>query len=148
MTTITDDYGRKVVFDGELLVSDTTDTPDRRKPQWVDLDIWRTNGGSYVVKRAGRYRLVHTREDCSRAEGYALTRATATFPCASCNPGGALTGWVQEARVTVEVYTKPQDLIDSMKVDGRYSRFSRSVLAELSDQDEDIDKLWNTVTIP
>jgi hypothetical protein len=147
-TTLTDDYGRRVVFTGEKLVAETTDTADGRKPQWVDLDIWRTDGGSYVVWRAAQYRLVHANEHCPRVEGYDLAPGEATHPCTVCNPGGVTTGWVQAPRVTVDVHKTPEDLIESLRIDGRYSRFARSILADLSELDTRIDKLWTEVTVP
>jgi hypothetical protein len=148
MTTLTDDYGRRVMFDGEKLVSETTDTTDARKPQWLDIDIWRTNGGSYVVCRATRYRVVHTRETCPRAEGYDLVATTDTHPCPTCNPERELTGLVPAPRVTVDVHATPEELIESLRVDGRHSRMARSILADLSELDDRIDALWNTVRVP
>jgi hypothetical protein len=146
--TLTDDYGRRVVFDGQKLVAETTDTEDSRKPQWVELDIWTTTAGSFVVQRAARYRLVHTSETCPRAEGYDLSEGTATHPCSVCNTTGSLTGWVQAPRITVDVHKTPEDLIESLRVDGRYTRFARAILADLSELDPRVEKLWNTVVVP
>lgn len=149
--TATDSYGRKTVFRGELLVADTTDTEDGRKPQWVDIDIWRTEGGSYVVKKEVRYRLVHARENCSRLDGY-TTRAPGdddTHPCRTCNPEGRIVrpGWAQESRETVDVYRTPEELINSLRVEGKHTRLSRTLLADLSELDDRIDAIWNTVVV-
>lgn len=149
--TATDSYGRKTVFRGELLVSDTTDTDDGRKPQWLDIDIWRTEGGSFVVKKEVHYRLVHSRETCPRLDGYATRQPTRedTHGCRTCCPDGLPlgTGWAQESRVTVDVYREPEDLIASLRVEGKYTRLSRTLLADLSEQDDRIDRLWNTVVV-
>lgn len=149
--TAVDSYGRRTVFRGELLVSDTTDTDDGRKPQWLDIDIWRTEGGSYVVKKAVQYRVAHDRENCARLDGYTLRTASLddTFACPTCSSGGvpAIGGWAQEARVTVDVYREPEQLIESLKVDGKWTRLSRTLLADLSEQDDAIDRLWNTVVV-
>jgi hypothetical protein len=147
MTTLVDDYGRRVVFEGEQLVGDTTDTSDGRKPQWLDIDIWRTDGGNYVVKRAVRYRVVHASENCARAEGYELVTGTGSYPCNICNTGKGHSGWVQTPRVTVEVFNSPEEFIESLKVDGRHSRMARAILAEMAEQDTRIDALWNTVIV-
>lgn len=148
--TAIDSYGRRTVFRGELLVSDTTDTDDGRKPQWLDIDIWRTEGGSFVVKKAVHYRVRHVRENCHRLDGYQVRPATDddTFHCPTCNPGSELDGrYAQEARVTVDVYREPEELIASLRVDGKYTRLSRTLLADLSELDENIDRLWNTVVV-
>lgn len=149
--TAVDSYGRRTVFKGELLVSDTTDTEDGRKPQWLDIDIWRTEGGSYVVKKAVQYRLVHNRQDCTRLDGYETRQPGAedTHPCRTCNPEGrpVATGWAQKSRVTVDVYRAPEELIESLKVDGKWTRLSRALLADMSEQDDRIDRLWNTVRV-
>ena len=149
--TAIDSYGRRTVFRGELLVSDTTDTEDGRKPQWLDIDIWRTEGGSYVVKKAVHYRVVHLSERCPRLEGYEIRDPAAddTHVCRTCNPDERVMfgGYAQAARVTVDVYAAPEHLIDSLKVDGKYTRLSRTLLSDLSKQDGRIDRLWNTVVV-
>lgn len=149
--TAIDSYGRRTVFRGELLVSDTTDTEDGRKPQWLDIDIWRTEGGSYVVKKAVHYRLLHARQDCSRLDGYSTRRPGPddTHLCRTCNPQGLAvsTGWAQAERVTVDVYRLPEELIASLRVEGKYTRLSRTLLADLSELDDRIDRLWNTVVV-
>lgn len=145
--TVTDGFGRRVVFRGENLISDTTDTDDRRKPQWLDIDVWRTEAGSFVVKRAVRHRVVHRRENCPRLDGYDVVPSSGSYPCAVCNPGGE-PGWGQAPRITVDVYPAPEELIESLKVDGKFTRLSRAILADLSEQDARVDALWNTVEVP
>lgn len=149
--TAVDSYGRKTVFAGERLIADTTDTEDGRKPQWLDIDIWRTEGGAFVVQRAINYRVVHIRQGCPKLEGYDTRTPGSddTVACKTCNPEGAIVNhtWAQQSRVTVDVYREPQELIESLKVKGEYTRLSRSLLADLSDQDERIEALWNTVVV-
>lgn len=150
--TLVDDFGRRTVFTGVQLVDEHTDTEDGRKPQWVEIGVWRTEGGSFVVQRTTQYRIRHAREACPRADGYELVSAGSddTYLCPTCNKGGSVDdpGYAQVARVTVEAYHNPQDLIDSFQQDGRYSNLARSILAELSEQDESIDAAWNTVVVP
>ena len=149
-TEVTDSYGRRTVFQGSLLISDTTDTDDERKPQWLDIDIWRTQGGSYVVQKAVRYRVAHAIATCGRLGGYEIRDATEadTFHCPGCNPSGNLhSSWGQEPRIAVDVYSSPEQLIESLKVDGKLTRLSRVLLADLSEQDGRIDELWNTVVV-
>ena len=141
-----DSFGRRTVFRGEELISDTTDNGVNR--QWTDIDVWRTEAGAYVVKRAIHYRTVHARKSCPRLEGYVIREADDedTVNCHVCNPNGR-SGWGQESRVNVDVYREPEDLIEGLKLKGEWTFFSRLVLAELSDKDERINALWNTVVV-
>lgn len=149
--TLEDDFGRRTLFKGEQLIDEHTDTSDGRKPQWVEVKVWRTEGGSYVVQRITCYRILHSRRDCSRAEGYELTKPTPddTYLCPTCNKGGVVgEGYALADRITVEAHRSPQELIASFEIDGRYSNLARAILADLSEQDEQIDALWNTVVVP
>lgn len=150
--TLEDDFGRRTVFKGEQLLQEHTDTADGRKPQWVEVTVWRTEGGSYIVRRITMYRLRHARKTCSRADGYELLPATPsdTYLCPTCNKGGSADepGFAQMDRVTVEAYHNPQELIDSFQQDGRFSNLSRSILADLSDLDPVVDAAWNVQVIP
>lgn len=149
--TITDDFGRRTQFSGEKLVAESTDTSDGRKPQWLEVEVWRTAAGNFIVKRTTHYRLRHVRELCSRADGYDLVDATEldTYPCPSCNKEGRMVGgFAQSSRITVDTYTDPQDMIESFHVDGRYSNLARHILADIAEQDERIDELWNVVVVP
>lgn len=149
--TLVDDFGRRTVFTGVQLVDEHTDTSDGRKPQWIEVGVWRTEGGSFVVCRTTHYRIRHSRDDCPRAEGYDLVEPTEddTYLCSRCNKGGTLEGgYAQAPRISVDAYHTPQDLIDSFQIDGRHSNLARAILADLSEQDERIGDAWNTVRIP
>lgn len=145
-----DDFGRRTLFTGELLVDDHTDTSDGRKPQWVEVQVWRTEGGSYVVRRTTRYRVRHATDACPRAEGYELVPATEddTYRCRTCNEHGTVGGYAQAHRIVVDAYRTPQELIESFQIDGRYSNLARAILADLSEQDADVNATWNTVVVP
>lgn len=150
---ICDDFGRRTTFHGEKLINESTDTVEGTKPQWLDVDVWRTKGGSFVVKRTIHYRVRHMSESCSRAEGYEIIPATVldTYPCPTCWPktyGDMSGGYGQADRITVEAYRTPEELITSFQLDGRYSNLARTILADLSEQDESIDAAWNTVVVP
>lgn len=146
---LTDDFGRQTVFKGTQLVDDHTDTEEGRKPQWLEVTIWRTEAGNFVVRRSTCYRIVHATENCSRADGYVLVPATEedTYACTTCNKHGALSGFGQAPRISVEVYTSPEELIDSFRSEGRYSHLARSILSELAALDEGIDKAWSVVYV-
>lgn len=146
-----DDFGRRTVFTGELLVEETTDSDVNLKPQWLEIEVWRTLQGNFVVRRSTFYRIRHLRENCIKADGYDLSPATDddTYFCGECNKAETMdNGFSQQPRVTIEVYESPEDLILSFKADGRFSNLARGVLADLADLDERVDAAWSTVQVP
>lgn len=149
---VVDDFGRKTQFTGEKLVAESTDSLDADKRSWQEVTVWRTEAGNFVVERQTHYRLRHLSDHCRKADGYELVPATAldTIPCTVCNPQGSLEGGhAQAARITVDAYTTPGELISSFRSqDGRYSNLARLVLADLSEQDQRVDDAWNTVVVP
>ncbi len=151
-TVIIDDFGRRTQFRGTKLVDESTDTVAGSKPQWLEIAVWRTEAGNFVVQRHTHYRVRHMRDTCSRAEGYELIPPTKldTYPCPACNKAGVLEGGcAQASRISVDVYGSPQELIDSFRdAQGRYSQLARTLLADVSEQDDRVDELWNTVVVP
>lgn len=148
---ISDDFGRRTTFRGEKLVQESTDTVAGVKPQWLDVSVWRTEGGNFVVQRTTHYRIRHAHDRCARAEGYELLDATKvdTYLCATCNKNGSLTGGLSQAsRITVDAYSGVRELIASFEVDGRFSNLARTILADLAEQDDRVDEAWNTVVVP
>lgn len=148
---VTDDFGRRHRFAGEKLVGETTDSIDHDKPQWLDVNVWRTAAGNFIVERVTHYRIRHTSDRCSRADGYEIIPATVldTYPCPKCNKNAVMeSGCAQADRIAVESYITPQELIGSFKIQGKYNLLARAVLADVSEQDERVDEAWNTVTIP
>jgi hypothetical protein len=149
--TLVDDFGRRTVFTGKLLADEHSDTRDGHKPQWVEISVWRTQGGSYVVRRTTRYRVRHVREDCRRAEGYDLVPANGddTYSCTACNKVGSSTGgYAQAPRISIDAYRSPEELIAGLETNGRHSNLARALLADLSEQDPAVDTAWNTVVVP
>lgn len=53
---------RTLAFQGILLASSTSKTPGR--PRWIEFDLYRTEGGRYMVSRTG-YSLFFHFEGCS-----------------------------------------------------------------------------------
>jgi hypothetical protein len=150
-TELTDDFGRRTVFTGERLADEHSDTSEGNKPQWVEISVWRTAGGRYVVRRVTRYRVRHLRDDCRRAEGYGIVEPTEedTYACSSCNKRGVMEGgYAQADRTTVDAYRDPQELIIGLETSGRHSNLARAILADLSAEDPAIDAAWSTVVVP
>ena len=136
-----DSFRRETVFSGSHLLSETTDNGD--KPQWLEVDVWKTPSGNYVVQRATKYRIVHASEHCSKASGYPLEPSdpTSTFFCHRCNRHKAA-GFTPEELVSVDVYYTVQDLLSGFKTDGRYNNFAKVILGDLAELDEAIDAVW------
>lgn len=152
-TVLVDDFGRRTVFNGEKLVEESTDNERSVKPQWVEVDVWRTQAGSFVVQRRTCYRIRHLWEDCHKAEGYELSPATAddTYECLHCTGKGLAqspVGWGQDDRISIDVYDTPQDLILGFQNDGKFSNLARAILADIAEQDAQVDAAWNTVIVP
>lgn len=148
--TVEDDFGRRTVFVGEHLIDrETTDNTEGTKPQWLEVDVWRTAAGKFVVRRVTKYRINHATDGCPRADGYALSpsRDSDTYLCPSCK-GDPVEGWRQDDRITVDAYDTPQDLILGFANEGRYNNLARAILADISEQDERVDAVWNTVVVP
>lgn len=150
---VTDEFGRRTVFTGEHLVCQTTDNTLSVKPQWLEVDVWRTEAGKYVVRRTTCYRVRHRSENCAKAEGYDLVVAGPddTYECSACqalpNPISN-TNWAQTPRITVDVYDTPQALILGFQNEGRFNNLARTILYEVSGQDDRVDAVWNTVVVP
>lgn len=147
--TVTDTFGRRTSFVGELLVADSTNADN--KPQWMDIDVYRTESGNFIVRRSTRYRVRHQLEGCPRLDGFEQRTPTAadTYPCNVCNKDGILAGgWTQVDRTAVEAYMSPDSLLDSFKINDRFSGLSRSLLADISERDARVDDLWNNVQVP
>ena len=147
--TITDTFGRRTQFTGEHLVGDSTNTDS--KPQWMDIDVWRTESGNFVIRRSTRYRVRHQLPSCPRLDGFEQRTPTAAdnYPCTVCNKDGILAGgWTQVDRTVVDAYRSPALLVDSFRINDRFTGLSRSLLADISEMDARVDDLWNTVQVP
>lgn len=51
------DGNRLLTFDGQLLATVTSRTPDRDR--WTDMSIYKTTGGSYILEKVGRSVRLH-----------------------------------------------------------------------------------------
>jgi len=147
---LVDDFGQHTKFEGELLIDDTTDTAERRKPQFTDTEIYRTAGGRYVVWQETLYRVRHLSCTCPRASGYDLVPADEddTWPCPSCNPDGRPGGYGQRSRIKVDICETPQELIMRLSTINQmtnlrtHSTFSRALLARVSEVDAPLREAW------
>lgn len=66
------DGDRALKFNGTLIGSATSD--DGHKQRWMDMCIYRTEAGSYIIEKIGRSRIAgeenrHSAQVCESAEG-------------------------------------------------------------------------------
>lgn len=152
---LVDEYGKRTKFRGTLLASGTTDTESGEKPQWAELDIWRTEAGAYIIQRKTSYRYRHLSDSCRRL-GLNLIPRQATeadnYPCPSCNQRGVVEpgkGYGVEDRIAVDIARTADDLIRMLSNgDGTYSGFVRATLADICEQDQAVADLWLEEVVP
>jgi len=83
------DGDRTLQFEGELLAHATSRRDDSER--WVEFDLYRTKGGSYVVARTGRSRLFHAK-DCKvvrkrkHQPAQVATLEADSLACSLCHP--------------------------------------------------------------
>lgn len=149
-TTLHDDHGRRTTFEGELVLAVSTDDPV--KPQWTEIDIWRTEAGNFVVHRSVHYRVRHASRACAKARNADLDESDEhdTLPCNLCCPSGQLprSGYSQASKVSVDAFLSVPLLIESFRHNGQMSQLARSILEDLSRLDSRVDAEWNTVVVP
>lgn len=147
--TLVDDQGRSTVFTGELLLSTSTDDPV--KPKWTDIEVWRTGGGNWVVRRASNHRVIHASEYCEATRSQEVEETDPddiTLPCHRCGGEPGSTGWKVVDRVTVDTYMSTKELIESFKRDGAYTQLGRTILGDLSRLDNRVWELWMETVVP
>lgn len=83
------DGNRVLRFDGELLAESSS--RQRGQYRWVEFQLYRTKGGSYVLSRIGQTKLYHAL-DCAIVQRNGLKPSAAEYvapdsvACAECDP--------------------------------------------------------------
>lgn len=173
--TLLDGFGRRTTFKGKRLVSESTDTPEGRKPQYTEFTVWKTEAGQYVVLREVRYRIRHLDFECKRAADTNVVmrspRSSDTFPCPACNSKYVVEGldsrgnqirrsiadhnegWGQTHRTNLAVYKTPELLIEGLALVNphtgakTHSELSQAILADISEQDPAVASQWMSQVI-
>lgn len=109
-----------VEFQGELLASTSTETPEATR--WIELEIYRTTTGRYVIHRVGRSVLYHVHGGtCNTGvtkPASQLDRELAQ-PCPRCSPATvAKLGHYPATLVDVEL---DKDRVDTCDAAGVYA---------------------------
>lgn len=148
---VTDEFGRVVRWpSGTHLVSESTEADGAK--QWTEADVWRTAGGSYVMRMRVIFRILHIDENCRRFGSNHIPRKATPAdwsPCPDCDPRRTGTGkFGVTERCSVDVAESAADFIHMMKdQNGVISNFRRYLLAEISEQDEAVRDLWMVVDV-
>ena len=87
------DGDRVLRFEGVLLAHSTSFKDEAER--WVEFDLYRTEGGSYVIGRTGYSRLFHAKGcDIVRKGRHrpaqVATLGEGSIPCPMCNPSASL----------------------------------------------------------
>lgn len=149
---LVDEYSKRTKFRGTLLARESTEEP--QKPQWGEISVWKTVGNQYVLERKTIYRYWHMSDSCTRIGPNQIPRRATgadTYACKSCTRRGIVElgrGFGIEDRVAVDVAPNALSLIRLMaNTDGHHSGLAKEVLANVSEQDEDVAALWMEVTV-
>lgn len=136
MTTFTVvDRMREIEFSGKMLGSSTTENDDSLR--WTEINIYRTDGGNYIVERLGRSLIYHRASAPCRGDGWVEVAGNKlpdeSEPCPSCKPKAPEdSGFVQTetfyhetTKSSAEVVKRPEDLHDALSFKDDKRRVSR-----------------------
>lgn len=101
------DGRRTLQFDGELLAEASSD--DGRAQRWIDIKVYKTDQGKFVVSKIGRSTVYHGQgHPCSsgvvtRVRDITIPERENLSECRRCRPGDVVTdGLLQQGSVTME----------------------------------------------
>jgi EXLDI family protein len=147
------DGPRIVRFQGTHLARKTSDDGDRLR--WLELDIYRTRAGKYIVHQVGKTVVYHlTDSDCTPKsfETVDLSKLDEGEPCPVCLPPSDDPEKLTKVRFEsdlhrVMIHETAKGLVESLEnvnSQGRryHSRVVRDVLIEASTVDEDIREVF------
>lgn len=139
-TILIDSFGQETEFTGRLL--GRTDTYAAHKPSWWEVEVYRTEGGAYVVRWSRYSNLRHRDPECSRllagsAEAVPADERDYPLPCKTCGPGH----WGASDRISVDAVETAPALIKLLVGDVPNNTI-RAFLAELSEVDDAIYENW------
>lgn len=112
------DRGRQIIFRGELL-GQATSYADY-KPRWFTVEIYKTEGGKYIVAGAGRSVVVHL-PTCGRLKGRVAESVAPTAeqqPCETCAPlmNGSELVVPETDREWAQVSDEPEAVIERLRL--------------------------------
>lgn len=147
------DGNETLQLNGTLLASSSS--YEAGKPRWVEFQLFRTNGGQYVISRIG-YSLYFHADQCALVTRNRLSPVhesellVAAIPCEKCKPSRIDVRGVypERPRYYASVSEKPSGVVDSLtQRDTNTSKYltnvAKSLLAAASLEDEDIREAFS-----
>ena len=125
---------QQLTFDGRLLSESSSRR--RNSPRWVEFQLYRTEGGVYVLSRIGQSSVFHTPlcEVLERGDGLDPSRVDATYsPCEICDPHWEDDVTIPEKpRHWAQVMETPHGVLESLyRYDSHGARYLTRVAREL-----------------
>ena len=153
---------RELRFRGKFL--GFTSTENRGSDRWIEFAIYRTEGGKYVLSRAGRSIRFHVRNCSTVAKNPHLrpaslaTMTDESSPCPECMPRGDYhlddneQVYPEQDRTWAGVFDTPQSLIDdglSKRENGVsfLTTVARQVLEKAAENDRDLYDAYYVVEV-
>jgi hypothetical protein len=142
---------RTLKFEGRHLASSSSKRPGAVR--WIEFDLYKTNGGKYVLSRVGVSHVFHS-STCPLVSRYGLHEAhsedlsTFAVPCAECNPESLdPVVYPETYRYWTLVSDEPDAILEALyKPDDhgvRYlTRVAERLLQDAAAQDADLDMLY------
>ena len=131
------DGQRTLTFHGRKIAESSSETD--QSVRWIEFDLYKVEGGGYVVSRVGVSLVYHT-PTCELAEKYGLEEWDPeegldedSYPCDICRPRGALPYVCPETtRYWARVCDSAEAVVQTLyKKDSRGIRYITNVAARL-----------------
>jgi hypothetical protein len=151
------DGARTLQFNGTQLGASTSWR--RGSTRWIEFELYRTEGGSYILSRIG-VSLVYHGAACSLVKRYSLTEISAneisndSIPCPECEPTlEADLLFPEKHRYWAQVYDDPTNVLDALyKYDDNGVEYLTNVAQRLLDAaakvDPEIAEVYHYEIIP
>jgi len=151
------DGARTLQFNGTRLGASTSWR--RGSTRWIEFELYRTEGGSYILSRVG-VSLVYHGAACALVKRYSLTEIPAddiakdSIACPECEPTlEADLLFPEKHRNWAQVYEDPSDVLDALyKYDdngvGYLTNVAQRLLDEVAKSDPEIAEVYHYEIIP
>ena len=149
---------RMLRFEGALLAFATSYRPGA--PRWIEFQLFRTDGGNYVLSRVGETRLYHTVE-CTITQRSSLPQVPRaglkdnSIPCDLCHPERLPDEedvFPELSRPWATTAETPEAIVENLyRYDGDGGRYLTAVaqrlLEEAAEHDPELERAYRVETI-
>lgn len=150
------DGDRILEFSGEHLAHASSRRGD--SDRWVEFDIYRTDGKSYIVARVG-WSVVYHRKECpivarrGHQPAQAATLTADSLPCVDCRPSVSvdfanLVIYPEKPLYWAMAYSSAADAVDALAMEDDagnkyYTNVARTLIREAAAKDESIQRAYS-----